>query len=181
MRNLLFSVFSLFILSCIPIRIAPSIETDKLVIAKKFKRDLPANYGFVFEDPKDADEFYKFINATYDLGFIDVENNVPLTIDDKSYLLSFYERERVTKTINLIPLAIDASRESKGKNPILEEAHTSRSGHWYLVLVVTDMEFNDCLNPNYLNHAKIIQYLRNLKEEYLTTHNYNETVLKKGN
>mgnify|MGYP000385870746 FL=1 len=180
MRQLLFSIISLFIFSCIPIRIAPNIETDKLVKAKRFKRDLPRNYGFVFEDPKDADEFYKFINAKYDLGFIDVASNVPLTIDNRTYFLSFYERERVTKTINLIPIAIDAGLESKGNNPILEDAHTSRSGHWYLVLIVTDNELKDCLNPNYINHAKIIKYLRILKEEYLTTHNYIETVLKRN-
>ena len=181
MRKLIFSFIFLSIFSCIPIRIAPNIETDKLVKAKKFKRDLPSNYGFVFEDPKDADEFYKFINAKYDLGFVDVESNVPFVIDNNTYFLSFYERERVTKTINLLPIAIDTGLESKGNNTILEEAHTSRSGNWYLVLIVTDNELTDCLNPNYINQARIIKYLRNLKEEYLTTHNYIETVLKRNN
>ncbi len=55
MRPLIFIIISFFMFSCIPIKIAPNIETDKLVKAKRFKRDLPRNYGFVFEDPKDSD------------------------------------------------------------------------------------------------------------------------------
>ncbi|WP_282019202.1 hypothetical protein [Salegentibacter mishustinae] len=181
MRPLILIIISFFFFSCIPIRIAPNIETDKLVKAKRFKRDLPNNYGFVFEDPKDYDEFYNFINAKYDLGFIDVESNVPISIGNNTYFLSFYERERVSKTINLIPIAIDAGLKSKGNNTILEDAHTSRTGHWYLVLIFTDNELRDCLNPNYFNHEEIIKYLRNLKREYLTTHNYIETVLNRNN
>ncbi|MBI6118782.1 hypothetical protein [Salegentibacter maritimus] len=180
MRQLIAIIISFFMFSCIPIRVAPNIEKDKLVKAKKFKRDLPRKYGFVFEDPKDSDEFYKFINAKYDLGFINVESNIPVSIDNNTYFLSFYERERVSKTINLIPIAIDAGLKSKGNSTILEDAHTSRTGRWYLILIVTDNSFKDCLNPNYPNQNKIIEYLRDLKKEYLTTHNYIETVLKRN-
>jgi len=28
------------------------------MVAKKFKRSLPRDYAFIFEDPKDANEFY---------------------------------------------------------------------------------------------------------------------------
>jgi len=181
MREFLISLLLLFFFSCIPISIAPNIETDKLVKAKRFKRDLPRNYGFVFEDSKDANEFYNFINAKYDLGFIDVESNVPFEIDENNYFLSFYEREKVTKTLNLIPIAVDASLESKGNAPLLEDAHTSRTGRWYLILIVTDADINDCLNPKYESHAKVMEYLRNLKEEYLTTNNYIETYLNGKN
>lgn len=174
-----FLILSFF--SCIPLSIAPKIETDKLVKGKRFKRNLPRNYGFVFKDSKDANEFYNFINAKYDLGFIDVESNVPFEIDENNYFLSFYEREKVTKTINLIPIAVDASLASKGNDPMLEDAHTSRTGNWYLILIVTDVDMNDCLNPEYESHAKVMEYLRNLKEEYLTTQNYIETYLNGKN
>jgi hypothetical protein len=33
---------------------APNIKTDKLKLAKRFKRDLPNQYGFIFENPKEA-------------------------------------------------------------------------------------------------------------------------------
>lgn len=170
-----FLVFFILIYSCIPIRLAPTIESYRIVKAKRFKRDLPRSYGFVFEDPKDADEFYNFINMKFDLGHIDVEFNVPFTIDTNTYYLSFYERERVTKTFNLLPVLVDAKIESNGYDPILETLHTSRNGYWYLILIVLDSEMNDGLSPDYGNRDAILHYLRNLQEEYLTTQNYLES------
>lgn len=168
-------VFFILIYSCIPIRFAPTIESYEIVKAKRFKRNLPRGYGFVFEDPKDADEFYNFINMKFDLGHIDVEFNVPFTIDTKTYYLSFHERERVTKTINLLPILVDAKIESNGYDPLLETLHTSRNGYWYLILIVLDSEMNDGLSPDYNNRDAIIHYLKNLQEEYLTTQNYLES------
>jgi hypothetical protein len=56
-----------FFTSCIPLSFAPKIKTDKVKLAKRFKRDLPKQHGFIFEDPKEADEFYTFINTKYQL------------------------------------------------------------------------------------------------------------------
>ncbi len=181
MRLLIASLFILLVYSCIPYSIAPKIEGDKLVKAKRFKGDLPRNYGFVFKDPKDADEFYTFINAKYDLRSIDVQTNVPIWVGDRMYYLSFYERERTTKTFNLIPLIIDNKLENSGKEPMLEDFYVSRSGQWYLILMVTDDDLQDCLDPNYPHRQEITQYLRALRDEYLLTHNYMEAYLRGGN
>ncbi|POY40636.1 hypothetical protein C3L50_03830 [Flavobacterium alvei] len=164
--------------SCIPLKIAPSIEGEKITNAKKFKKDLPNFYGFIFEDTKKANEFYNFINTKYNLKHINVESNVPIIINNNTYYLSFFERERTTKTLNLVPIAIDADRNSKGKDPILEDLYTSRTGSWYLVLTVTDPEIKDCLNPNYPQREEIIKHLKMLRDEYFTTSNYMESYLK---
>ena len=50
----------LFAQSCIPLKIAPNIKGEKIVNAKKFKKDLPKYQGFIFEDTKNANEFYEF-------------------------------------------------------------------------------------------------------------------------
>ncbi|MGB0280384.1 MAG: hypothetical protein ACPGAA_06325, partial [Flavobacteriaceae bacterium] len=60
---------------------APNIKTDKVKIAKRFKRDLPKRYGFIFEDTKEADEFYSFINTKYQLPGI--ERKIPLWVNKK--------------------------------------------------------------------------------------------------
>lgn len=164
--------------SCIPYKIAPKIDGELIVKAKKFKKDLPNFYGYIFEDTKNADEFYKFINTKYNLKNINVDSNVPISINNKTYYLSFFERERSTATINLIPFVIDAHRSSKGRDPILENLHTSRKGFWYLVLTVTDSEIKDCLNPNYPQSGEIVNHLKKLKKEYFSTSNYQEAYLK---
>ena len=178
MKKLSCYLLILIAYSCIPYKIAPNIEGEKIIKAKKFKKDLPNFYGFIFEDPKNANEFYNFINAKYNLKHLNVESNVPISINNETYYLSFFERERTTETINLIPFIIDADRNSKGKDSLLEDFYATRTGFWYLVLTVTDTKIKDCLNPNHPQHGKIVNQLKKLKDEYFSTSNYMEADLK---
>ena len=164
--------------SCIPLRIAPKIESDKIVHAKKFKKDLPNCYGFVFEDKKKADEFYNFINTKYNLQHNNVSSNVPFVIDQKTFYMSFFERERATKTLNLIPIALDAGMQTKGNEPLFENIYTSRSGHWYIIIAVRNAELIDCLDPTRPEQASVIKHLKKIKDEYFSTTNYVEAYLK---
>ncbi len=164
--------------SCIPIRIAPTIKEDKVMLAKKFKRHLPKTHAFIFEDPKEADAFYNFINTKYDLNHQDVNWNVPITINNEEVYLSFYEVEIPTKTINLIPIFIDVALNESGVGPILEEQEFSRTGHSYLALTVLDEKMVNCLEPAHLHRINTISYLRNLRLEYLNTHNYLEALFR---
>lgn len=180
MKSLLPILVSLFLLfSCIPLQIAPNIKEDKIKIGKRFQRHLPKHYALIFNDPKDADEFYYFINTKYQLNNESVEDNVPFKIDDNEFSFSFYEVERTTKTINLIPILIDAKLQSNDNDPVLEEIHTSRNGYWYIALFAIDTQMNDCLDPKHKNREKAIKYLRDLRKEYLNTNNYIDAMLKK--
>lgn len=164
--------------SCIPLQIAPNIDGAKIYKGKKFKRKLPKQHVYVFEDPKEANEFYTYINAKYKIDYDDGGGNVPITINGKKYYLTFYEVERNTQTVNLIPMIVDAAFESKGNSPILEDFHYSRSGAWYIALTVSDEDFNDNLKEDDPDRKRIIKHLDNLRNEYLTTANYMEIYLK---
>ncbi|NVN17085.1 hypothetical protein GUA46_01920 [Muricauda sp. HICW] len=75
MKRFLPSIFVLVLLSsCIPLRIAPNIKDYKLIQGKRFKKGLPKKSVFVFEDPKDANEFYEYINTKFQLDdyYVDV-------------------------------------------------------------------------------------------------------------
>jgi len=166
--------------SCIPLRIAPNIKEDKIKLAKRFKRSLPRQYALIFKDQKDADEFYYFIDAKYHLNGDTVEDNVPFMIDGKEFSFSFYEVERITKTINLLPIFLSAAlSDDDDPDPILQDLYTSRQGHWYIALTSSDGDMNDCLDPDYPNRELIIKYLRNLRIQYQNTNNYVEAALKK--
>ena len=90
--------------------------------------------------------------------------------------MSFFERERVSKTLNLIPIAVGL--QSKGNNPIFEGNYTSRKGFWYIVISVRDKEIKDCLDPNYPEQAIVTKHLKKLRDEYFSTTNYVEAYLK---
>lgn len=171
-------VFCIFTVSCIPLQIAPNIDGAKVCKGKKFKRKLPKQHVYVFEDPKDANEFYTYINAKYKIDYDDAGGNVPITINQKKYYLTFYEVERNTQTVNLIPMIVEGILEEKGYNANLEDFHFSRSGAWYIALTVSDEELNDNLRDDDPQYKQIIKHLDNLRNEYLATANYMEVYLK---
>lgn len=179
MKYCIFFVFILAFVSCIPVRIAPNIETDKVMVAKKFKRKLPKQNAFIFEDPKDANEFYNYINTKYELNHKDVEFNIPFEVEEEIFYFSFHEVEISDKSVNLVPIAVDAVLENKGKDPLFEGGHISRKGNWYIVVVVDDKNMNDCLKPDYLKREAILSYLKSMRVEYLETNNYLEALFKK--
>ncbi len=179
MRNFVFLLLVSFILqSCIPLRIAPSIDDYKIVKGKKFKRNLPKKTAFIFEDPKDADEFYHYINTKFNLQDYYVDVNVPFYVENNEYFLSFYEVEIPTKTLNLIPIFVDVLLSREDMEPAFEEVHESRQGNYYIALEVYDENGKDVLSNDFPKRDKIIRYLSGLKNEYLSTHNYNEVVFK---
>ncbi len=171
------AAFTSFI-SCIPLQIAPNIDGAKVYKGKKFKRKLPKQHVYVFEDPKDANEFYFYINAKYKIDYDDAGGNVPITIGNKKYYLTFYEVERNTQTVNLIPMFVDGVLENKGYGSTLESFHYSRTGAWYIALTVSDDQLNDNLKEDDPAYNQIIKHLDNLRNEYLTTGNYMEIYLK---
>lgn len=164
MRLLTIAFLSLLATSCIPIRIAPNIKEDKIMKANKFKRKLPKQYAFIFEDPKEADEFYNYVNTKFQLDFKDVEWNVPFELDNVVYYMSFYESEIPNKTLNLIPLLIDAKLDQEGFGPMFEDSYLSRNGNWYLILTVNNDVSTDCLHPNYEYRHKLISYFKELRK-----------------
>lgn len=178
LKSLCIIALSLSIYSCIPLQTAPKIDGAKVYKGQKFKKFLPKQYVYVFEDPKDANEFYIYINAKYNIDYDFAGGNVPIYIKDHKYYLSFYEVERTTKTVNLIPIAVDVAMDSKGKDPLFEDSHISRSGSWYIALTVTDEQLNDLLKETDPAQKVILKHLDHLRQEYLTTANYMEVYLR---
>lgn len=179
MRKTILFIFSVIILqSCIPLRIAPHIDNYKVSKGERFKRSLPKRQMFIFEDTKQAGHFYQYVNTKYELNDEEVYDDVPFEIEGQQYFFSFYEVDIPTKTINIIPIIIDGLLDRGNIDPILEEAHTSRIGSWYLAIEVYNDIEKDCLSETALSREAVLNYLSGLKKEYLTTNNYNELVFK---
>ncbi len=169
---------------CVPLRIAPSIKDYKVTKGKKFKRSLTKRQMFIFEDSKEAEQFYNFVNIKFVLNDINVYDDIPFEIDGERYFFAFYEVDIPDKTLNLFPAAIDLTLNKALQNELMEpyvssQVETvSRKGNWYIAIeVYSDLE-KDCLHETSLSKKIVLKYLRALKKEYLTTHNYNEILFK---
>ncbi|MET2985816.1 hypothetical protein [Aureibaculum conchae] len=178
MKYLYFLLILVLISSCIPLRIAPTIKDYKLSKGKKFKKHLPRDNAFIFEDPKNANEFYNFINTKYSLNHQTVEYNVPIHVNGQEFFLSFYEVEIPNKSINLLPFFANSALENNGFDPVFDDTPVKRKGNWYLALFVYDTNMKDCLKSNYPLRTEILKHLRAIKKEYLTTNNYLEAMMK---
>jgi len=179
MKPTLLLVLSIFILqSCIPLRIAPRISDYKITKGKRFKRSLSKRQMFIFEDSKEAEQFYNFVNIKFQLEDNNVYDDIPFEIQDEQYFFAWYEIEIPDKSLNLIPIFVDVALLASDIDPMLEDAYSNRKGNWYLAVEVYSDTEADCLADTSLSRQVVLKYLRALKKEYLATHNYNETVFK---
>jgi len=175
MRKILYFGISCFFYSCIPLKIAPNINDYSVSSGTKFSKDLSKRSMFLFEDPKEAGEFYAFVNTRFQLNDINVYDDVPFVVDGKQYFFAFYEVKKKDKILNLFPAIIFAAISAddyEGGDEIMS------TENWYVAIeVYSDFE-KDCLEVNSLSREVVLQYLRALKREYLSTDNYNGLVLK---
>lgn len=185
MKKFLPVVFSFFLVySCIPLRIAPSIEDYKLTRGKKFKNSLSERQMFIFEDPKEEGHFYDFINTKFQLKDENVYDDVPFIVDSTQYFFAVFEVEIPDKTLNLGPIMVDLIINAALENdePELYLAEESRDfqrrENWYIAIEVYNDSEKDCLDKEAVSRETVLKYLRDLKKEYLATYNYNETVFK---
>lgn len=178
MRYIL-GLFCLVILqSCFPVAIAPDLSDGSIKRAKKFNKKLPNRYSYIFTDPKDADEFYTYINTKYDLQHNYVEDNVPIVLDGDNYYISFYEVSKNTKTVNLLRPLANKMLEENGIGAVFDDDPVRIYGDtWYIALLITDEDFNDGLNPSYKNYARVEEFASSLHKEYYSMRNYRQAIL----
>ncbi|MBM1105233.1 hypothetical protein JQC67_03680 [Aurantibacter crassamenti] len=179
-RILIFTLCLFVFQSCIPLRIAPDIDTYKVSKGKKFKRSLPKRQMYIFEDSKQAGEFYAYINSKYQLNDIDVYDDIPINISGQEYFFAFYEVDIPDKSVNFMPVlfeqVVNAALNLEDENQA-EPVEIRRDNYYIAIEVYSDIE-KDCLSSNALSRESVLNYLSNLRQEYLITNNYNELVFK---
>jgi len=165
----IFTLLSVLLLySCVPLQVAPQIKNYKIKKGKHFKRKLPKQQAYIFEDPHGANSFYYFFNSSYRQDNVDVAHNIPITIDHRTYYLSFFEAVKKTKVLNLLPAMLSKDGESE----------IEKIEKWYIALMVRDAYFNDALKKGYRERDEIISYLNKLKKGYVDHITYDNSLTK---
>lgn len=180
-KVLLFASVLLITTSCIPYKFAPKFKNEdyKVMKAKKFQKTLAKETSFIFKDPKDADEFYNYINTKYQLNHINVGSNSPIQINGETHYFTYHEVERTDQTANIGLVVTDLVLDEKLGVTAFENNYSSRKGHWYIVITVYDENVKNCLLDKHPNKSEVLNYLKDLQQEYLKTHNYEELLFTK--
>lgn len=165
--------------SCFPVSVPPNLDKGQLFEGKKFKKQLPSQYAYIFTDPKEANEFYYFLSYRFPPNQDgDSEANVPITVGDQKYYVTFYETEKKSRVVNLIP---GLTNEVLDRNNIpisVDEPPLVRGGTWYIALVITDESYQDALSPNHPNQKEVLAFSKSLQNKYLSTSNYESLQLQ---
>lgn len=164
--------------SCIPLKVAPNLVEGKVLKSKKWVKHLGPHYVYAFNDPKKANEFYRYINAKFQTRYDDAQGNTPILVEGNTFYLTFYEKEKHTEVLNLITPLIGVAMEEKGYGNYFQDTEVYREGTWYIVITVTDENYQDSLHPEYEHQDVVLSYVEDLRKEYLTTKEYIEVYLK---
>jgi hypothetical protein len=176
----IYIVLVIILHSCFPVSIPPNLEKGQIFKARKFKKQLPKPYSCIFADPKTQMNFTIFLSSKFPPNNEgDSETNVPIKVDGMQYFITFYETEKKSHAVNLLPTI---ANEVLYKNNIpvqFNESPIVRDGTWYIAIIITDEDYNDALSPSYIYHEDVLQFSRTLQNEYLSTDNYNSLLLKR--
>lgn len=109
-------------------------------------------------------------------------DDVPFNVNNNQYFFAFYEVSIPDKTLNLAPtlfnVAVSKALNLEENEEFVPADEMTRKDQWYIAIeVYSDLE-KDCLQQDSFSKQSVLTYLRNLKKEYLTTHNYNETLFR---
>ncbi|MGB3590739.1 MAG: hypothetical protein WBA16_03550 [Nonlabens sp.] len=170
----------IFCVRCVPVKTPPKIKRYKIEWGHDFYKELPRNHAFIFEDPKPEFEFYKYISTKYDVSIQNADFDVAVEVSGKLFYLSFYEVDYVGSKINVMGMVIDKALQGTALGSVVED----RQGYvrhgdekWYIVMEARSSDGFDALHPDYKDRTLIVDYLENMRQQYLDLQNYNDALL----
>ena len=120
----------------------------------------------------------------FELNNENVYDDVPFIVEGQQFFFSFYEIEIPDKSINLFPncsdVFVNAALGNEDIDPIFsdDDGGFTRKGIGLSLLKFIMIWKGIACEWNALSRETVLEYLRGLKKEYLSTNNYNETVFK---
>ncbi|WP_299525566.1 hypothetical protein [Winogradskyella sp.] len=176
MKNLTIPISIFVFTSCIPYKVAPTFKNEdfKVMKANKLQDNLPMETSFIFKDYKSANEFYQYINKKFNLEDINVGVNTPFELNNEIFYLSFSEVESiyVDECSDQEALVINSEQGLNKNSKRFEHKYIKRSSYWYIVITVYDEDIKNCLLDKHPKKSIVLNYLKDLRREYLTTFNH---------
>ena len=155
--------FSLFVVYAILISCGihkPKYTITDYVLVPNAK-EIIGNKGltaFVFENNKRIIPFQQFLAVHYNLQTLN-QKEIPFEINDERFTLHVYDATQMEKYINLSDFVM--------KEQIPDVSKMGNQSDFIVLSAVNDRN-EDCLKDDSLYQTRVLKYLKNLKEAYLS-------------
>ena len=144
---------------CIPLRMAPRISNYEVSKAKEIdKRIKFREHIFVFENPKRKTQFEKFLENKYELFPYGYGDRYEVVLNDQTFDV---------RVNNLI--LSDSYIDLTGIRNKDDDNDEDTDIRYYIAIRVSSAYEDDCLSVNSLHYDLLLNYLKELKTEYLSS------------
>lgn len=158
---------NIFLIGCIPLKTAPSVENHTIVKGDKLKKlKLSEGNHYMLKNPGKMLHFRDFLAKKYSLKNFTYTDSFPVTINGTQFRLGVSTPEFIESRISLIDAIIDNNNDCENQNEIDNNEENKRR---YISLTLS-YNGEDCLSENSLFYEIAKSYLYQLSQEYLNTY-----------
>lgn len=162
--------FFLFLLftNCISIKKAPEITEVgySIIQGKKLKKALGNSNHFIFLNHLSESDLTAFVTFKLNADDDSYLQNMPVTINDIRFLMTFYTVKSKDKTLNLFSPIVNRALNNSLNTDFNEDVQVDEfEYHYVAVYVESDIEA-DSLKDESIHKAIVERYLVNLMDEY---------------
>ncbi|WP_420571223.1 hypothetical protein [Kordia sp.] len=157
-----------FFTSCISIKKAPEITEVgySIIEGKKLKKALGKSNHFIFLNHLSESDLTSFIIYKLDAADDSYLQNLPVTIHDTRFLMTFYTVKSKDKTLDLFSPIVNRALNNKLNTDFDEDIQIDEFEYYYVaVYVESDIEA-DSLKEKSIHRAIVERYLVDLMDEY---------------
>lgn len=145
-------------ISCITVKQAPAIDDYVVQNGKEFqKKNFTNKTAFIFQNDLKMVDFRSFLADKYNMVSFKETATIPVNIDGTPFDLHVFTPTKNKQNINFINAII-----SKDANEVTVDEETFD----YVGISVSRVDDLDCLSENSIYHKLVLNYLKNLKDEY---------------
>ena len=167
------------LVSCLSLQPASLADDYRVTKARKWVKEKPRTYHFVFENPKPPEEWRWFTQIHFGVYNAPEQRHFVFEVDHKPYTLLYTSFSRSGERINFWAMVVDELLLRWINMSLLEAHHSDERVRQYVRVSVRDAHEKDALHPSHPHRATVIAYLEELRHTYLDTNNYMDQLFRK--
>lgn len=179
MRRILFYFLSFVLVGCLSLQPASLIDDYRVTKSRRWVKEKPRTYHFVFENSKPPEEWRWFTQIHFGVYNDPQQRHYAFEVDHKPYTLLYTSYTRTGERINVWAMVLDELLLRWINMSFFEPDHTTKNIRQYVRVSVRDAHEKDALHPSHPHRKTVIASLEELRRTYLATNNYMDQLFRK--